>query len=122
MLLAVVDGLKGFPEAIVAVFPDAMVQTCIVHLLRPSLDFVSYKQGPQAGRRGAEGDLQGAGRRGRRRRARRLRGRRLGAEAPRHRPELAPGLAGGERILAFGSFYIAAAALRWVEQAGIVTE
>ena len=43
MLLAVVDGLKGFPEAIVAVFPEAMVQTCIVHLLRHSLDFVSYK-------------------------------------------------------------------------------
>jgi putative transposase len=32
VLLAVVDGLKGFPEAITAVFPDAMVQTCIVHL------------------------------------------------------------------------------------------
>ena len=31
VLLAVVDGLKGFPEAIVAVFPDATVQTCIVH-------------------------------------------------------------------------------------------
>ncbi len=29
--LAVVDGLEGFPEAIVAVFPEAMVQTCIVH-------------------------------------------------------------------------------------------
>jgi putative transposase len=43
ILIAVVDGLKGFPEAIVAVFPDAMVQTCIVHLLRHSLDFVSYK-------------------------------------------------------------------------------
>jgi putative transposase len=43
MLLAVVDGLKGFPEAILAVFPDAQVQTCIVHLLRHSLDFVSYK-------------------------------------------------------------------------------
>jgi putative transposase len=43
VLLAVVDGLKGFPEAIVAVFPDALVQTCIVHLLRHSLDFVSYK-------------------------------------------------------------------------------
>lgn len=43
ILLAVVDGLKGFPEAITAVFPDAMVQTCIVHLLRHSLDFVSYK-------------------------------------------------------------------------------
>jgi putative transposase len=43
ILVAVVDGLKGFPEAILAVFPDAMVQTCIVHLLRNSLDFVSYK-------------------------------------------------------------------------------
>lgn len=38
-----VDGLKGFPEAITAVFPEATVQTCIVHLLRGSLDFVSYK-------------------------------------------------------------------------------
>ena len=43
ILLAVVDGLKGFPEAIQATFPDAMVQTCIVHLLRHSLDFVSWK-------------------------------------------------------------------------------
>lgn len=43
ILIAVVDGLKGFPEAILSVFPDAQVQTCIVHLLRHSLDFVSYK-------------------------------------------------------------------------------
>src|ERR1700712_5768775 len=43
VLLAVVDGLKGFPDAIRAVFPEALVQTCIVHLLRNSLDFVSYK-------------------------------------------------------------------------------
>jgi putative transposase len=43
ILVAVVDGLKGFPEAIRAVFPEATVQTCIVHLLRHSLDFVSYK-------------------------------------------------------------------------------
>lgn len=67
VLLAVVDGLKasepvakrsfdpadqkkvekarqgGLPDAIVAVFPEATVQTCIVHLLRHSLDFVSYK-------------------------------------------------------------------------------
>jgi putative transposase len=43
VLVAVVDGLKGFPEAIAAVFPDATVQTCIVHLLRHSLAFVSYK-------------------------------------------------------------------------------
>src|SRR3954467_11045951 len=43
ILIAVVDGLKGFPEAILAVFPEATVQTCIIHLLRHSLDFVSYK-------------------------------------------------------------------------------
>jgi putative transposase len=43
ILLAVVDGLKGFPEAITAVFPETIVQTCIVHLLRNSMDFVSYK-------------------------------------------------------------------------------
>jgi putative transposase len=43
VLIAVVDGLKGFPEAINAVFPQAMVQTCIVHLIRHSLDFVSWK-------------------------------------------------------------------------------
>lgn len=43
ILIAVVDGLKGFPDAITAVFPQTQVQTCIVHLIRNSLDFVSYK-------------------------------------------------------------------------------
>ncbi|MDB5383184.1 MAG: transposase [Rhodospirillales bacterium] len=43
ILLALVDGLKGFPEAIQAAFPETTVQTCIVHLLRHSLDFVSWK-------------------------------------------------------------------------------
>jgi transposase-like protein len=43
IMLAVVDGLKGFPEAIIAVFPETIVQTCIVHLLRNSMDFVSWK-------------------------------------------------------------------------------
>jgi putative transposase len=43
ILIAVVDGLKGFPEAITAVFPQTVVQTCIVHLIRHSLDFVSWK-------------------------------------------------------------------------------
>jgi putative transposase len=43
ILLAVVDGLKGFSEAIAAVFPETVVQTCIVHLLRNSMDFVSWK-------------------------------------------------------------------------------
>ena len=43
ILIAVVDGLKGFPEAITTVFPDTVVQTCIVHLIRHSLAFVSWK-------------------------------------------------------------------------------
>jgi putative transposase len=42
ILIAVVDGLKGFPEAINAAFPQTQVQTCIVHLLRTSLAFVSW--------------------------------------------------------------------------------
>ncbi len=44
VLIAIVDGLKGFPEAITAVFPQAQVQTCIVHLIRNSLEFVSWKE------------------------------------------------------------------------------
>ena len=44
ILIAVVDGLKGFPEAIEAVFPKALVQTCIVHLIRYSLSFASWKE------------------------------------------------------------------------------
>jgi len=43
ILIAVVDGLKGFPEAINSVFPETQIQTCIVHLIRNSLDFCSWK-------------------------------------------------------------------------------
>jgi len=43
ILIAVVDGLKGFPDAINAVFPQTIVQTCIVHLIRNSMDFASWK-------------------------------------------------------------------------------
>jgi len=43
VLIAVVDGLKGFPEAIGTVFPLTTVQTCIVHLIRNLLAFVSWK-------------------------------------------------------------------------------
>ena len=43
VLICCVDGLKGFPEAIEAVFPQAWVQTCIVHLIRHSLRFVPDK-------------------------------------------------------------------------------
>jgi putative transposase len=43
VLICCIDGLKGFPEAIEAVFPHAWVQTCIVHLIRQSLRFVPDK-------------------------------------------------------------------------------
>lgn len=41
--IACVDGLTGFPEAIEAVFPQTQVQLCIVHMVRNSLSYVSYK-------------------------------------------------------------------------------
>ncbi len=44
ILIAVVDGLKGFPEAINVVFPETVVQTCIVHLIRNSMSFASWKE------------------------------------------------------------------------------
>ena len=44
VFIACVDGLKGFPEAIEAVFPSTQVQLCIVHLVRHSLNYVSWKQ------------------------------------------------------------------------------
>jgi transposase-like protein len=43
MLIAVTDGLKGMPEALAAVFPATTLQTCIVHLIRNSLDFAGWK-------------------------------------------------------------------------------
>lgn len=41
--IACIDGLKGFPEAIATVFPRTTVQLCVVHMVRNSLDFVSWK-------------------------------------------------------------------------------
>ena len=43
IFIACVDGLKGFPEAIEAVFPNTQVQLCIVHLVRASMQYVSWK-------------------------------------------------------------------------------
>lgn len=43
ILIACVDGLKGFPDAIDAAFPDAQIQLCIVHMVRNSLKFVPWK-------------------------------------------------------------------------------
>ena len=44
VFIACVDGLKGFPEAIETVFPQTQVQLCIVHMVRNSLKYVSWKQ------------------------------------------------------------------------------
>jgi putative transposase len=43
IFIACVDGLKGFPEAIEAVFPQTQVQVCLVHMVRHSLSYVSHK-------------------------------------------------------------------------------
>jgi putative transposase len=48
ILLACVDGLKGFPQAIEAAFPHAQVQLCIVHMIRASLNYVSWRDRKQA--------------------------------------------------------------------------
>jgi putative transposase len=47
IFIACVDGLKGFPEVIESVYPNAEVQTCIVHMVRASLNYVSWKQRKQ---------------------------------------------------------------------------
>ncbi len=44
IFIACVDGLKGFPQAIEMMFPQAQVQTCIVHLVRASLNYVGWKE------------------------------------------------------------------------------
>ena len=44
VFIACVDGLKGFPGAIETVFPQAQVQLCIVHLVRSSLNYVSWQE------------------------------------------------------------------------------
>jgi putative transposase len=52
IFVACVDGLKGFPDAIETVFPNAEVQLCIVHMVRASLSYVNWKQ-----RKEVAGDL-----------------------------------------------------------------
>ena len=98
ILIAVVDGLKGFPEAINAVFPQTVVQTCIVHLIRHSMDFASWKDRKNVARHC--GPLS----RGRRRRwPGRPRGLRAspGARSIRRSPRLAPQLEPRDSVLRF---------------------
>ncbi len=44
ILIAVVDGLRGFPQAVETVYPSTQIQTCIVHLIRNSLAFANWKE------------------------------------------------------------------------------
>ncbi len=85
VLIAVVDGLRGFPEAINAVFPDTQVQTCIVHLLRHALSFASWKDRRElvAALRRSHGGERRGGTRGPGRLRRRVMGRNI---RPSHRP------------------------------------
>ena len=97
ILIAVVDGLKGFPEAINAVFQQTVVQTCIVHLIRNSMDFASWKD-RKADRRRIEESLPGERRRRRQGGARRFRRRPLGQEISVDRPKLAAKLGAGHPV------------------------
>src|SRR5690349_22913270 len=58
ILIAVVDGLKGFPDAITSVFPKTVVQTCIVHLIRYSMH-LCFMEGTPADWCGTKADLPG---------------------------------------------------------------
>lgn len=44
VLIACIDGLKGFPQAIESVFPQARIQLCIVHIVRATLNYVNWKE------------------------------------------------------------------------------
>ena len=79
VLIVCCDGLTGFPEAIEATWPQATVQTCVVHLIRAAMRFVNYKD-RKTGRRGAQADLPGRQRGRRPSRVGRLRSLRSGRE------------------------------------------
>ena len=91
ILIAVVDGLEGLAEAIGAVYPRTTVQTCLVHLIRASLEYASWKERQAAGRRAAP-DLHRDQRRRRRGVARGVCRRPLGHQVPDDRAGLAQGV------------------------------
>ena len=98
ILIAVTDGLKGMAEALGAVFPATTLQTCIVHLIRNSLDYASWKD-----RKGLAAAIKpiytapsaeaAAGRAGG------LRARPVGPEVPDRHSGLAPCLGQGDSVL-----------------------
>ena len=92
ILIAVTDGLKGMSEALSAVFPQTTLQTCIVHLIRHSLDYANWRD-RKALAVGAEARVHGPERGGRGGRPRRIRRDvRSGSGFPRWSPRgVAPG-------------------------------
>ena len=98
ILIAVTDGLKGMAEALCAVFPATTLQTCIVHLIRNSLDFASWKD-----RRALAGALKAIytapSAEAALARAGRLRARQLGPALPQRGGVLAPGVGQGDPVL-----------------------
>ena len=98
ILIAVTDGLKGMAEALGAVFAVTTLQTCIVHLIRNSLDLASWKD-RRALAAALRPDLHGAQRRSGRGRAECLRTRPLGSEDPHGGGRLAPRLGQGDSVL-----------------------
>ena len=116
ILIAVTDGLNGMEQALAAVFPQTTLQTCIVHLIRNSLDDPSplwasprnlgqrrQLEGSQGSRRGATPDLCGPDGRGRRSGTGCIRGRRVGPQVPHRRQGMAAGLGAGDPVLRFSA-------------------
>jgi putative transposase len=97
ILLAAVDGLKGFPEAIAAVFPRTQVQLCVVHMVRNSLRYRQLEASQGAGQ-GPSKDLHGSEPRGRRERARCVRPG-LGPDHPADQPPVAHPLVEPDPVL-----------------------
>ncbi len=97
VLIAVVDGLKGFPEAITAVFPQTGAD--LHRSPDPQFAELRFLQGPQSCRGGAEADLPGQGRRRRGRRAERFRQRPMGSKIPGDHSVLATPLERGHSVL-----------------------
>jgi len=89
---------EGFPEAITATFPDCVVQTCIVHLIRYSMQFAAWKE-RQTLAKALRPIYTAPQRRGCRNGAGRVRAGPLGPEIGRRRRQLAAPLAGGDPVL-----------------------
>ncbi len=101
IFIACVDGLKGFPQAIETVFPQAQVQLCIVHLVRASLNYVSWRERKQVAQ-----DLKSVYRAATEEVARREMGRlcrALESKIPNHRGALAKELGEGHTFLCISS-------------------